>query len=151
MTTQHNIQQSGVLGQQIKIFEQYRYPDLIKQIHQNNEQRKQQIQKLINQMSGLITDMESAMTLSTIIMDLFKLTIANDNQLIQIAKVIQKYVASLNANKKLNGQGQVGGFQQIFNQIQAIANNNAISTQLQGAVDQIVENDLIGKKTKKAK
>lgn len=138
--------QNEVLGNEVVMFDDYKYPDLIKQIHTNNQQRKQKIGQLLTQMSGLVTDLQSAMTLSTIIMDLLKLTIANDNQLIQVAKVIQKYVASINASKRNSGQQMNSDFSSIFDEIQAItSNSNNLNKDLSQAVQQITQKDLLSK------
>jgi len=71
-----------------EIFQTTTLSDIFKQIYQNSTNKKEEIDSLLSELTG-IADAESAVLIVPLIKDYLDVSVKNDEQLIKMSKVIQ--------------------------------------------------------------
>ena len=82
------------------IFEDKSFNDLMQDIYSNSNEKKAQIERMISVLAPLVTSVNSAEILAPIIKELFDVSVKNDEQLVKLASVIQRHIATFNKTLK---------------------------------------------------
>jgi len=70
------------------------FADLLKDIYDNSANKKKQIEILINELRPLILNVNEAAVIVPLIKDYLEVGVRNDEQLVKMASVFQKYAAA---------------------------------------------------------
>ena len=70
------------------------FADLLKDIYDNSAKKRKQIEILINELRPLIQNVNEAAVIVPLIKDYLEVGVRNDEQLVKLASVFQKYVAA---------------------------------------------------------
>ena len=76
------------------IFGKKRFSDILKEIYDNQKKKETQISALIGELKPLINDLGDATLVVPLIKEYMELGIKNDEQLVKMATVIQRTLAS---------------------------------------------------------
>jgi hypothetical protein len=76
------------------IFGKKKLSDLFKEIYENQKKKEQQITALIGELKPLINDIGDATLIVPLIKEYMELGIKNDEQLIKMATIVQRALAS---------------------------------------------------------
>lgn len=77
-----------------EVFNGKSFADLLKDIYDNSVHKKKQIEILINELRPLISTTNEAAVIVPLIKDYLEVGVRNDEQLVKMAGVFQKYLAS---------------------------------------------------------
>ena len=86
------------------------FADLLKDIYDNSAHKKKQIEILINELRPLISTTNEAAVIVPLIKDYLEVGVRNDEQLVKMAGVFQKYLASedrMSVFANVNGGGGI--------------------------------------------
>ena len=84
------------------------FADLLKDIYDNSAKKRKQIEILINELRPLIQNVNEAAVIVPLIKDYLEVGVRNDEQLVKMAGVFQKYVAAADRTDAF-GQATGGG------------------------------------------
>ena len=93
-----------------EIFSGKTFSELLKDIYDNSTHKKKQIEILINELRPLISTTNEAAVIVPLIKDYLEVGVRNDEQLVKMAGVFQKYLASedrVNVFANSNGGGGI--------------------------------------------
>ena len=76
-----------------EIFEGKTFQDLTKDIYENSQKKKLQIDLLIQEIHGLITTIDDVVMVATIIKEYMDASIKNDEHLVKLAGVLQRIIS----------------------------------------------------------
>jgi len=76
------------------IFGKKKFSDLLKEIYDNQKKKEAQITALIGELKPLINDIGDATLIVPLIKEYMELGIKNDEQLVKIATIVQRALAS---------------------------------------------------------
>ena len=76
-----------------EIFEGKTFEDLTKDIYDNQQNKKLQLDLLIQEIHGMIQTLDDAVMVAPLIKELFDVAIKNDEHLVKLAGVIQRIIA----------------------------------------------------------
>ena len=76
------------------IFGKKKFSDILKEIYENQKKKEQQITALIGELKPLINDIGDATLIVPLIKEYMELGIKNDEQLVKMATIIQRAIAS---------------------------------------------------------
>jgi len=76
------------------IFGKKKFSDILKEIYDNQKKKEQQITALIGELKPLINDIGDATLIVPLIKEYMELGIKNDEQLIKMATIIQRALAT---------------------------------------------------------
>lgn len=76
------------------IFGKKKFSDLLKEIYDNQKKKEQQITALIGELKPLINDIGDATLIVPLIKEYMELGIKNDEQLVKMATIVQRALAS---------------------------------------------------------
>jgi methanogenic corrinoid protein MtbC1 len=76
------------------IFGKKKFSDLLKEIYDNQKKKEQQITALIGELKPLINDIGDATLIVPLIKEYMELGIKNDEQLVKMATIVQRAIAS---------------------------------------------------------
>jgi ferritin len=76
------------------IFGKKKFSDILKEIYENQKKKEQQITALIGELKPLINDIGDATLIVPLIKEYMELGIKNDEQLIKMATIIQRALAT---------------------------------------------------------
>jgi hypothetical protein len=76
------------------IFGKKRFSDILKEIYDNQKKKETQISALIGELKPLINDLGDATLVVPLIKEYMELGIKNDEQLVKMATIIQRTLAS---------------------------------------------------------
>lgn len=76
----------------IEIYEGKTFDELLKQIHENSNDKSLQIKILIEKLMGFIKSPDDANLLVPLIAEYLEVGVKNDEQLIKLAAIIQRFV-----------------------------------------------------------
>jgi hypothetical protein len=76
------------------IFGKKKFSDLLKEIYDNQKKKEAQITALIGELKPLINDMGDATLIVPLIKEYMELGIKNDEQLVKMATIVQRALAS---------------------------------------------------------
>jgi hypothetical protein len=85
------------------------FANLLEDIYTNSAKKKKQIEILINELRPLIQNVNEAAVIVPLIKDYLEVGVRNDEQLVKMASVFQKYVAAEDRVDTLNKSGGGGG------------------------------------------
>tara|TARA_R100001015_G_C4597660_1_gene152754 strand:+ start:34 stop:426 length:393 start_codon:yes stop_codon:yes gene_type:complete len=75
-----------------KIFDGKTFEDLTKDIYENQQNKKLQLDLLIQEIHGMIQTMDDAVLITPLIKELFEVAIKNDEHLVKLASVWQRII-----------------------------------------------------------
>lgn len=102
-----------------KIFGKKTFSDLLEEIYNNQKNKQNQINSLINELKPLITDIGDASLIVPLLKEYLEMGVKNDEHLIKLASIIQKGDLSddgLNSNSILSEEEK----QQLLEQAKKI-------------------------------
>jgi len=76
------------------VFGKKKFSDILKEIYENQKKKETQITALIGELKPLINDIGDATLIVTLIKEYMELGIKNDEQLIKMATIIQRALAT---------------------------------------------------------
>lgn len=77
-----------------EIFEKTTLQDLFKEIHQNQKNKRVQLDLLISDLTGMITSPDDAVVVVPMIKEYFEVGVKNDEQLVKIASIVTRIIQS---------------------------------------------------------
>ena len=86
----------------IELYDGQTFDSLLKQIHDNSNNKKQQIDSLIDQLSKFVKDVNDATLLVPLLSDYLNVSIKNDDQLIKLATIVQRFLKDTSTNSESN-------------------------------------------------
>tara|TARA_B100000579_G_scaffold404795_1_gene389901 strand:- start:224 stop:637 length:414 start_codon:yes stop_codon:yes gene_type:complete len=129
-----------------EIFEGKTFSSLAKDIYFNSSHKKDQINQLIKDLRGMVTDMGSATVVAPMIRDYIDVGVKNDDQLVKLSAVLQRY---LNSDTSGDGPGSPGGLsdeekEQLLSTVKSELDNinesgGTIKKQIKTIKDQVPE------------
>jgi hypothetical protein len=99
------------------IFGKKKFSDLLKEIYDNQKKKEVQISALINELKPLINDLGDATLIVPLIKEYMELGIKNDEQLVKMATIVQRALASNKSEEEGFGMTQEEKAQ-LLNEIQ---------------------------------
>ena len=82
-----------------KMFDGKSFEDLAKDIYDNQKLKKTQIDLLIQELHSFIQTAEDALMIAPIIKEYFDVSVKNDEHLVKLASVVQRYISKSNESK----------------------------------------------------
>jgi formaldehyde-activating enzyme involved in methanogenesis len=82
-----------MMADNIEIFEGKTFQDLTKDIYENSQKKKLQIDLLIQEIHGMITTIDDAVAVAPIIKEYMEVSVKNDEHLVKLAGVLQRILA----------------------------------------------------------
>ena len=76
-----------------EIFEGKTFQDLTKEIYENSQNKKKQIDLLISEIHGFITTIDDVVMVAPIIKEYMDVSIKNDEHLVKLAGVLQRIIS----------------------------------------------------------
>ena len=76
-----------------EIFDGKSFEDLTKDIYDNQQNKKLQLDLLIQEIHGMIQTLDDAVLVTPMIKELFEVSVKNDEHLVKLAGVIQRIIA----------------------------------------------------------
>ena len=90
----------------IEIFKGKTFSSLVKDIYFNSNHKKDQINQLIKDLREMVKDVGSATVIAPMIKDYIDVGIKNDDQLVKLSAVLQRFIAGTSGSVD---DGSVGG------------------------------------------
>jgi len=81
-----------------EIFKGKTFEDLTKDIYDNQQNKKLQLDLLIQEIHGMIRTLDDAVMVAPLIKELFDVSVKNDEHLVKLAGVIQRIIAKSAGN-----------------------------------------------------
>ena len=88
-----------------EIFEGKTFSSLAKDIYFNSKNKSGQIEQLIKDLRTMIKDAGSATVIAPMIKDYLDVSIKNDDQLVKLSAVLQRYIGGGNSGDESSGGG----------------------------------------------
>lgn len=76
-----------------EVFEGKTLKDIFKHIYENQTEKKHEIQELVTVMAKMIRQPDDVVTIGPVIQQFIDTSVKNDEQLVKMANIIQRYVA----------------------------------------------------------
>jgi hypothetical protein len=99
------------------IFGKKKFSDLLKEIYDNQKKKEAQITALIGELKPLINDIGDATLIVPLIKEYMELGIKNDEQLVKMATIVQRALASNKSEEEGFGMTEEEK-QQLLNEVQ---------------------------------
>ena len=77
---------------EIEIFEGKTFQDLTKDIYENANNKKQQLDLLVQEIHGFISSIDDIVMIAPIIKELMDVSVKNDEHLVKLASVLQRII-----------------------------------------------------------
>ena len=87
----------------VEVYDDLSFADLLKEIHKNTNKKSKVLDKLISDISGMIDNPNSAVLLVPLLAQYLNVSVANDDQLIKMANVIQRYNKGVSSSSSDSG------------------------------------------------
>ena len=81
------------MSDNIEIFDGKTFQDLTKDIYENSQKKKLQIDLLIQEIHGMITTIDDAVAVAPIIKEYMEVSVKNDEHLVKLAGVLQRILS----------------------------------------------------------
>tara|TARA_R100001377_G_scaffold81915_1_gene61779 strand:- start:417 stop:809 length:393 start_codon:yes stop_codon:yes gene_type:complete len=81
-----------------KIFDGKSFSDLTKDIYDNQQNKKLQLDLLIQELHGMIQTLDDAVMIAPLIKEMFDVSVKNDEHLVKLASVWQRIISKSNTN-----------------------------------------------------
>jgi len=91
----------------IEIYEGKTFDELLKQIHENSNEKSLQIKILIDKLMSFIKNPDDANLLVPLIVEYLEVGVKNDEQLIKLAAIIQRFTKTVSSSSDDNSGGLV--------------------------------------------
>ena len=91
----------------IEIYEGKTFDELLKQIHENSNEKSLQIKILIDKLMSFIKNPDDANRLVPLIVEYLEVGVKNDEQLIKLAAIIQRFTKTVSSSSDDNSGGLV--------------------------------------------
>jgi hypothetical protein len=85
---------------QIEVYKGKSFDELLKQIHDNSNEKSDQIRSLILKLSGFIKDTDDAALLVPLLASYLEVGVKNDEQLIKLAALVQRFIKTSASNNE---------------------------------------------------
>ena len=79
-----------------EIFDGKTLSDIFKDIYSNTEKNKEQLEVLMKEVVGFIKDGDTAIQIITMLKEYLEIIVKNDDQLVKMAGIVQRMIASEN-------------------------------------------------------
>lgn len=89
----------------VEIFKGKTFSSLVKDIYFNSSHKKEQINQLIKDLREMVKDIGSATVIAPMIKDYIDVGIKNDDQLVKLSAVLQRFIAGTSAGDVDGGSG----------------------------------------------
>ena len=86
-----------------EIFEGKTFQDLTKDIYENSQKKKLQIDLLIQEVHGMITNINDVVMVAPIIKEFMDVSVKNDEHLVKLASVLQRIYVKSKGNDEESG------------------------------------------------
>ena len=83
-----------------EIFDGKTFKDLTKDIYDNQQNKKLQLDLLIQEIHGMIQTMDDAVMVAPLIKELFEVTVKNDEHLVKLAGVYQRILSKTTSGEE---------------------------------------------------
>lgn len=87
---------------QIEVYKGKSFDELLKQIHENSNEKSEQIRSLILKITSFIKDADDAALLVPLLAEYLEVGVKNDEQLIKLAAIVQRFVKNTGSNAEDN-------------------------------------------------
>ena len=125
----------------VEIFKGKTFSSLVKDIYFNSSHKKEQINQLIKDLREMVKDIGSATVIAPMIKDYIDVGIKNDDQLVKLSAVLQRFIAGTSAG---DADGGAGGMlsdeekEQLLSSVkkeidELEKNNNLVETKIDNA------------------
>ena len=84
------------MSQDYELFEGKNLSSLFKDIYDNSTHNKKQLEILVKELAGFITDGNMAIQLIPMIKEYLEINVKNDEQLVKLAAIVQRIIAAEN-------------------------------------------------------
>jgi hypothetical protein len=121
---------SSLNFQDIEIYEGQTFDKLLKQIHENSNEKSVQIAQLIKKLTEFIKSPDDASLLVPLVAEYLEVGVKNDDQLIKLAGIIQRFVKTSSTS---NEETSFGLTDEERAEILANANDNSAKVIKMGA------------------
>jgi hypothetical protein len=121
---------SSLNFQEIEIYEGQTFDKLLKQIHENSNEKSAQIAQLIKKLTEFIKSPDDASLLVPLVAEYLEVGVKNDDQLIKLAGIIQRFVKT---SATTNEETSFGLTDEERAEILANANDNSTKVIKMGA------------------
>ena len=81
-----------------EIFKGKTFEDLTQDIYENQQNKKLQLDLLIQEIHGMIQTLDDAVMVAPIVKELFEVSVKNDEHLVKLASVWQRIISKSNTN-----------------------------------------------------
>ena len=94
----------------VEIFKGKTFSSLVKDIYFNSSHKKEQINQLIKDLREMVKDIGSATVIAPMIKDYIDVGIKNDDQLVKLSAVLQRFIAgtSIRRCRRWCGRNVIG-------------------------------------------
>lgn len=126
-----------------EVFEGKSFSDLLKDIYNNSDKKKKQIDILVRELTPLIKTVNEAAVIVPLIKEYLEVGVKNDEQLVKMAAIFQKYIAAdarTDAFGKSLGGGTILTVQEKEQLLQEVA-NELIKEEDLSEKEKIINND----------
>lgn len=86
----------------IEVYKGKSFDELLKQIHENSNEKSEQIRSLILKITSFIKDADDAALLVPLLAEYLEVGVKNDEQLIKLAAIVQRFVKNTGSNAEDN-------------------------------------------------
>jgi hypothetical protein len=90
---------------EIEIYEGQTFDKLLKQIHENSNEKSTQIAQLIRKLTEFIKSPDDAALLVPLVAEYLEVGVRNDEQLIKLAGIIQRFVKTTSSSNEDTSYG----------------------------------------------
>ena len=134
-----------------EIFKGKTFSSLVKDIYFNSSHKKEQINQLIKDLREMVKDLGSATVIAPMIKDYIDVGIKNDDQLVKLSAVLQRFIAGTSGGGDDGGAG--GGLSDaekeqllstVKKELDDLEKNNSIVEKTLNNADTPTEEKLIG-------
>lgn len=81
-----------------KLFGDTTFSDILSDVYVNSKNKEQQITRLVDQLKGLIKNIQDAALIVPLIKEYLEVAVKNDEQLVKLAAIVQRLIISAGKN-----------------------------------------------------
>jgi len=118
-----------------EVFEGKTLSDIFKDIYDNSNKNKQQLEVLMKEVVGFIKDGDTAVTIIPMLKEYLEINVKNDEQLVKLATIVQR-MATAKANTSSDDEFGISDKEKE----QLLASIQEVSNEVQDYSDKIISN-----------
>jgi len=118
-----------------EVFEGKTLSDIFKDIYDNSNKNKQQLEVLMKEVVGFIKDGDTAVTIIPMLKEYLEINVKNDEQLVKLATIVQR-MATAKANTNSDDEFGISDKEKE----QLLASIQEVSNEVQDYSDKIISN-----------